>query len=207
METASEFALRQGLITSEQREAVSGLNGHSSAITKKYYVYLDRGSEISRAQALFELSSLPSASSPSLLLPPAGGLAAGPDVTASVDPLPVPLPLPLPTGAANVAEVPLQWTMREELKHKEWGTAHPCQAVNPKKVVWSDDELNYLRRWLEDQMRLFPDREQNTACWRALEDIMSCPEARAVFHRNHILSTGRLRSGFDHLMPREKKKM
>ena len=200
VETCAEWAMRKGMITSEERDAISGLNGHSSAITKKYYVFLDRGSEISQAQALFALPTLSSTDSPFSppTCPPRQPPASTNDVDApSIDPLPLPLQVetPFPTG----------WTMREDLRHKQWGASHPCQAANPKKVVWSDGELDYLRQWLEDQMQFFPDLEQNTACWRALEHINNCPQARSVFHRNHVLSTGRLRSGFDNLMPRIRK--
>ena len=199
VETCAEWAMRKGMITSEEREAISGLNGHSSAITKKYYVFLDRGSEISQAQALFSLPALSSTDSPFL---PSTCPPQQPASTNDIDALSTDL-LPLPLQLEAIA--PPGWAMREDLRHKQWGASHPCQAVNPKKVVWSDEELNYLRQWLEDQMRLFPDLEHNTACWRALEHINNCPQARAVFHRNHVLTTGRLRSGFDNLMPRMRK--
>ena len=220
VETAAEYALRRGALTSEEREAISGINGHSSVCVKRFYLLMNRCEEVEKGQALFRmLMPTPSESSqspsrsliPSMASSPLTSPSSPqPESIALEPPCPAPVrletdaelfPLPLPV----VDRVPATWRLQHNPQPIEWGARHPCQAKNPKKVPWSDDEREYLANWIHTQTTLHPDLEQNTAVWRCLQHINSSPDVWAIFHPNHVLTTGRLRSGFDSLAPRSRR--
>jgi hypothetical protein len=56
LETTAEHLYRQGHLSTEAKKSVEGINGHSSAVVKNYYLKLNRAEEVHHARALFETS-------------------------------------------------------------------------------------------------------------------------------------------------------
>ncbi|MDP3787819.1 MAG: hypothetical protein Q8Q60_00705, partial [Candidatus Chromulinivorax sp.] len=64
---------------------------------------------------------------------------------------------------------------------------------SPKKVKWSEEELDWMREWKRVNI-LGEDTEQEVA--RCLQAIRSNPKAHLIFHEHHVRDSGRLRSGY-----------
>ena len=72
-----------------------------------------------------------------------------------------------------------------------WGRLHPQYAADTQRIKWSDQEKNYIRRWLENA-------GQGSSQHRVkdlLNHIRKDEHARAIFHVNHIVDGTRLRHG------------
>jgi hypothetical protein len=86
---------------------------------------------------------------------------------------------------------------RPQLVHANWGTAHPCfHQNNPKRVKWSDEEIDYLSQWFNFNIKKYPNMTNPTS--KCLAAIKSDPNALPIFHSHHILNSARLRVGYDH---------
>jgi hypothetical protein len=57
LETTAEHLYRQGHLSTEAKKSVEGINGHSSAVVKNYYLKLNRAEEVHHARALFETTN------------------------------------------------------------------------------------------------------------------------------------------------------
>lgn len=112
--------------------------------------------------------------------------------------------VPLPAGDF---EIPRTWLLQEDLKGDVYGDLHPDKRLFAKKVSWSDDELDWIENWIANQLAVFADLEKPTAVWRCLQHLKLCPDARKIFHRNHVCTTLKLRSGFESLEKRTRERM
>lgn len=164
VETTFEKCSREGVITTTEREAVRNINGHSSATTERYYLKLDRCADAVNGRSAFE-KVLNNV-----------GLDYNP----------------------NRPDCESNWPAEETTDYRPWGTMHPSFNKVSKsmcqRAIWSDDELNYLGRWID---KFGTDNSCRVA--RCLHHIYQDESATPIFHQIHVLNSGRLRAGFDRL--------
>ena len=89
----------------------------------------------------------------------------------------------------------LQWPTHDNLKAANWGRAHPDFGKDAKKLKWSDSEIRYVVGWCENAVRLNPESKK-TVISKCLKAIYNDPEAIMIFHKHHVLNSGRLRGGY-----------
>ncbi len=99
-----------------------------------------------------------------------------------------------PVVPMSVETSPSTWRIQDQLRHADWGTAHPeFLKVKPRRVPWSTEEVNYIANWCENQIVDAPDRMAS----RCLAFILKDPMAIPIFHQHHILNSSRLRNGYN----------
>ncbi len=99
------------------------------------------------------------------------------------------------TYNANALNPMESWEISDELAYAPWGTKHPSfEKQTPKnmRVPWSDAEIRYIENWIKKEKILGGNRVAK--CLRA---IKADENAIPIFHANHTLNSGRLRTGFD----------
>ena len=92
-------------------------------------------------------------------------------------------------------KLPLKSLATRHTVIKDWGTNHPEYKSEKTRIKFSDDELFYMRNLYSKfnidnrSLKLF------TAAY-ALSAIKNDPNATAIFHERHVLTTDRLRTGY-----------
>ena len=93
-------------------------------------------------------------------------------------------PNPNPTGI-------IPWPADYLTHFEDWGTAHSCAKKVATRITWDDEEkrwiMNYLDKW---GAYLDPKVDKYK---QLLQAIIDDPEARPIFHRNHVSAYLRLR--------------
>ncbi len=179
VETFAESQYRDGLITLTERRAVESVNGHSSAVVEKHYLQLDRTADVFNSRTVIER-----------LIPHLNNSVNHSPLSTAIEEIPTPLPLPS------------TWLVRDNLKHVDWGTQHPCYTkVKPAKVPWSKEEIDYIEHW----SLLQPDDDMGKFASRCLEEIRKDPRAVPIFHKHHVFSASRMRNGLNALAARIEK--
>ena len=93
------------------------------------------------------------------------------------------------------------WLVQDQLHHLDWGTQHPDYLkVRPKRVCWTEEELDYIRTWCVNNNTVSVERLAS----RCLAFIHGDPLAVPIFHQHHILNSARLRNGYDAYVKRTK---
>jgi hypothetical protein len=88
--------------------------------------------------------------------------------------------------------------------HAEWGTAHPFFHSESERITWSDEEKRYLCKWFDYNLKAQPNTKNITS--KCLEAIKRDPNALEIFHKRHIVDSGRLRVGYDHYLRQKSKR-
>jgi hypothetical protein len=86
----------------------------------------------------------------------------------------------------------------KRLVHADWGTAHPFYLNDSDRVKWSEQEIAYISRWCDYNTKAQPNLYNITA--KCLEAIRRDPNALPIFHKRHIVDSGRLRVGYKHYL-------
>jgi hypothetical protein len=82
----------------------------------------------------------------------------------------------------------------DDFDYDVWGSLHPDGGKeNLKRARWTDEEVNYIGEKIAKLEKTSPHR----LIARCLAIIKADPDAKAIFHENHVLDSGRLRSGYD----------
>lgn len=91
------------------------------------------------------------------------------------------------------------WNFKDDLVHAPWGTNHPAyNKTTPKnmRVQWSNEEIEYIMKWIvQNKDTLAVNRVA-----KCLHHIEQDEQAYPVFHLNHVLTSARLRTGYDKAM-------
>lgn len=95
---------------------------------------------------------------------------------------PQPLP-PAPTWSPAPKPTPLNF-----------GTAHPDYGSKSKRAQWTADEIKYIADFCTKKLEENP--QCSTLVAQCRDRIMVDPDALPIFHVNHVLDSGRLRSGY-----------
>lgn len=104
----------------------------------------------------------------------------------------------------NELNVPLSKSNFESLP---WGTKH--QNINEKdkkQIKWSNEELEYLKKTASNLLKEDEEKYEKHLMKYCLQKIISDPEAVALFHPNHTLSTNHLKDGYEQLNRKSKKR-
>ena len=201
VETTMHDAKLKGTITHEEQQSVHAINGHSGKTTVDYYVMQDRTNEVTCARSAFEriCSRTPAVSADALFDD------AIPDVdfdAASCDDFTAPS-TPLHTSPQRVAPTVPQratmshvdrWSRSDALVAADWGTDHPDYGLPGRRAQWTREEVSYVGRYCEQKMLSNPDCSNVVA--ECLKTMLRDPVAVAIFHKIHVLDTGRLRNGY-----------
>mmetsp|Transcript_20277 Transcript_20277/g.33942 ORF Transcript_20277/g.33942 Transcript_20277/m.33942 type:complete len:580 (+) Transcript_20277:520-2259(+) len=232
----------QELITTEARNAVQTINGHSGQVTKDFYIKKARAEEVKLTRDAF--SAIPNddpaagvdgsllmdnwmdewietepAAVP-LPLPPSAPLPQAPAVTpltpnasaaahyratllastsasdppVTVSPAVLAMTQTPPTATASYhAALLAQWNPASSLKAADWGNARDDYGRQISRADWTDAEVLYIGEWVEDFRKQHPHYVNVAA--KLLEHIRKDPAAVPIFHANHVLDSGRLRTG------------
>ena len=78
------------------------------------------------------------------------------------------------------------------------GSKHPCinMPSSQKRAQWTNEEINFVGWWCTETLAINP-LLANKIVSQCLNFIMSNKEARSIFHPIHVLSSGRLKYGYD----------
>jgi hypothetical protein len=187
----------EGKIDARQRKAVSNINGHSSATVDKYYMKRSRKHDVEHGKKMFEVLSAnkpfmndrydsnQTQSSDNDDNDIYDRYNSNQDESSDNDPI---IKWDFGSSANNQ---PLTGKKKFIENNNMWGRLHPQYAADTQRIKWSDQEKNYIRRWLENA-------GQGSSQHRVkdlLDHIRKDEHARAIFHVNHIVDGTRLRHG------------
>jgi hypothetical protein len=69
-------------------------------------------------------------------------------------------------------------------------------ATAQSRVRWTDDEISFVGQWCSETLARNPENQNNIVA-RCLAYIRAHEDIAAIFHPNHILSSGRLKHGLE----------
>lgn len=163
VETEMDKMYKQGKISNEERLAVQTINGHTSAVTKDYYICEDRKMDVFHARNAF--NALHDTIS---------------DLDDDTQSTPSDSSSAHKHSEANVAA--------------DFGTEHPdYHLATAKRVRWTREEVLYIGKWCDQQFAINPNITNIVAKCRNY--ILKDPAALPIFHKIHVLDSGRLRNG------------
>jgi len=165
IETEAEDKFQKQLISKEERQSIMNINGHTSQIVQDYYIKRDRHQDVQNARNA--IAQITNQSDEQNII--------SEDYDYDFD-----------------FDIDYENGSIEKHTQSEWGSCHPNQNPNAKRVQWSEDELNYLKM-LRNEKKLI----KSAHCLKA---IMNDPACYKIFHVNHIMNSGRLRNGIDNLL-------
>ena len=182
VETTTEKLAKAGAISEAQRDAVSNINGHTSQVTKDFYLMMDRNADVCRAREALD-TVMP-------MTTPLRDLIHSPSAPAKDSMLRLESP---PTWTGHTQDI---------LRVADWGTEHPDYEKRTvkgnnavKRAVWTDEEIEYIAEYCTQKLRTNPDAKSIIVkC--CFQHIQRDPDALPIFHRNHVLDSSRLRSGY-----------
>lgn len=220
VETTMNEAHLKGDITHEEQQSVHAINGHSGKTTADYYILCDRTNEVTSARNAFERISRPAARRPDEDF---GGSAT--DDSAGSTPLATPLGTPSSAPLNSPQQTPARsstpfgtpatpairpfstpqsstprpilspsWPQRDALVAADWGTAHPDYGQEGKRACWTDEEVRYIGNYCDAKLARNPGCSNIVA--DCLKHMHSDPAAISIFHKIHVLDSGRLRNGY-----------
>ena len=91
--------------------------------------------------------------------------------------------------------LPLESLASRHTVIKDWGTNHPEYKSEKTRIKFSDDELFYMRN-LYSKFNIDNRSLKLFSAAYALSAIKNDPNATAIFHERHVLTTDRLRTGY-----------
>lgn len=214
VETTMHKRFQKGEISEAQRTAVQNINGHSSNVTKDFYLLEDRVADVHAARAAFQLEM--DENIDRMADEMTAEDVVSPQNLASSQwalfdtPLGSPLPAwshfapatPLSSPPAGFTPAPLQWSPAPQRPAEyratpavpQWGTQHPDYKSTKSTAQWTLDEKNFVGGWCTKFSTQFPDNHNAVA--QCLKHIQTRPELVAIFHEHHTLNSTRLRAGW-----------
>ena len=197
VETEMSGAHDRGEISTTERTALMNLNGHSSAITKDYYVRRDRQKDVQHAVSAF---SVLSASPENYDYDDEGdendeNEEVTPTLSAKkrnhffAD-----------DGNDESDEVisPTRSVKQRNQLFADYEVNAPQNILNKTqtRVKWSTAEITFVGEWCLRTLSRNPANQNNIVA-RCLEHIRSDLQIAEIFHPNHIVSSGRLKHGLE----------
>ena len=203
VETEIDALHESGKINQVQRTAISNVNGHSSAITKRYYVKKNRRQDAKDATYAFNMLDAN--------YDPCSNTKKRKENDIENSNLVPADSLHTPEFVTTFKQTPQSFTATAE--RVKWGEAEinfattpfsnqyvdkasALEPVIPKRVKWSEAEINFVGTWCEKALRDNPRNTTNLVA-RCLHYIRSDKTISAIFHPNHVLNSGRLKHGLD----------
>ena len=159
------------------RQAVHGINGHSSVITRLHYDFDDREADVVGARKVIDI--LDERFSPT----PAGMASLSPERTTSGSALPKVYASPSTYSSLAVN--------RPKFTSISWGRMHPDGEKRRSRAVWTEFEIAYIGQFA----RTYEGHSSNLIA-QCLRKAFEDQYAHAIFHSLHTLDSGRLRHGY-----------
>ena len=199
---SSSFHCISGIITPEQRRAISNVSGHGPGTAEKYYVLRDRTADARNAASVFE--KIPSPEEVRVFRPVAlamdsstqgEGARRGEGETRNF------MVLPPVRKAAQVASLSEGDSEFKEVEvsldddYANWGTEHPSYGSAKLKIPWSKAELNHLGKLVKETLASDPDIKGRIYSF-CLKKLRRDPAALPIYHKNHVLNSDRLKTGY-----------
>ena len=207
METTADQYEKAGMITHEQRLAVSSINTHSSRITQDYYVRSDIDKDVHLARLAMSPLLSPEESrgfastqgqfdaSVGLFLPsPLGNIPSSTQgqFESPVGPFaPSPVCSHFPPPCRDLVMPVLGWG----IKHPDYQKFSAKSGKPVTRAEWSPAELEYMGRWYHDFRQENPDLQRMSSIF--LSHLKKDKAAIGIFHTIHTLDSKRIRYGFD----------
>lgn len=205
VETEMHRRYKNGEINDTQRTAVQNINGHSSDITRDYYLLEDRVADVYAAKSAFEATMGEN-------IQRLADEMCTEDATTPQSPACTQWPLvdsppfsPLSTWSQSTPQPftpsPLKWppsqyaaAPRSAATAPDWGTLHPDYKSGKTTARWTVEEKSVLGSWCTAFLETHTDNNNFLA--QCLKHIQSRPELVAIFHPIHTLDSARLRTGW-----------
>ena len=207
METTVDQFEKAGMITHEQRLAVSSINTHSSRITQDYYVRSDIDKDVHLARLAMSPLQSPDESrdlastqgqfhaSVGHFLPSSLGNFSSSIQSQFESPVgpfaPSPVCSQFPPPCRDLVMPVLGWG----IKHPDYQKFSAKSGKPVTRAEWSPAELEYMGRWYHDFRHENPDLQRMSSIF--LSHLKKDKAAIAIFHTIHTLDSKRIRYGFD----------
>ena len=182
VETAMARMVEQNKLSSAHKDAVHSINGHSGEVAHNYYIMRNFDRAVATSNEAFQILHDENVSGQIGNQNEVLALQVDEDLQEFINDLDGDL-FPQPASSRQWgSDHPEGSIMREPS-----GVSRPCN-----KYIWSDEELNYMKSWAENNTNELQNR-----CARCLKYIMNDPSAIPIFHPHHIVNSARLQAGFD----------
>ncbi len=203
VETEMHKLQLRGVITAEERASVMNINGHSSQVTKDYYLREDRLGDIRNGcEAFKKLAATPCRPSRSTAVTcedPFECAIVG-DERIEYDFIECDN-VDYCASSNNISTLSFEEEFDLNTDFSEpavvvFGEKHPNQNRDAQRVAWSDAEVKIIGGWCKTSLKLHPDWK-STIVARCLNFINSNSDARQYFHPRHVEDSARLRHGYE----------
>lgn len=203
VETEMHKAHLRGVITAEERASVMNINGHSSQVTKDYYLREDRVLDVFNGCAAFQKlaasSPQPSRNTVVACDDPIEYSVIG-DNRIEYDFLECDTSDDL-ASSNNISDLSFEEEFGLNTDFFQpavviFGEKHPNQNSDAQRVAWSDAEVKIIGGWCKTSLRLHPEWKGNIVA-RCLSFINGSDDARPYFHPRHVEDSARLRHGYE----------
>lgn len=183
VETASEKLKNRGLISGEDRVAISNVNGHSGRTAMDYYVQQNRITDARLSNNVFQQIIGVDSNYMNHNEDVAGFVGDHPDFIVSNEVADFSY-----NGNTSVAT---------ESSGTEWGSAHPNFGQRVGRARWTEIEISAVGNWCATKIRETPAlRKQIVKHCFEYFTTNGRSSVEAIFHPLHIESATRLRHGF-----------
>jgi hypothetical protein len=180
LETEMSTLYDNGMITTEERNAIMKLNGHSSAVTEDFYIRRDRAADVTHAVNAFKCITSPKQG---VKLKFSESCVEHDEIHDSM-------------GFES-------WSYTSDFDARLGATLKSNQieesipiAQSPHRVKWTKDEIIFVGEWCAKTLLENPINHNNIVA-RCLEHIRNNQDALQIFHPNHILNSGRLKHALE----------
>jgi hypothetical protein len=170
VETQAKHLFEEGKISASTKTAISNINGHSSATVEAYYLLNDRINDVHNSRPLFdEITN-----------------ELNMDKSEFDD------------GSESFEAPQSNWAIHANLQYDDWGANHPDYLKDTKRAKWTDREIKFIGDWCSHIITNNPESRTRiiSLCWKHITYGEGKRAALPIFHKSHILDSGRLRHGF-----------
>ena len=210
VETEVNELRQEGKISQVERESIMNVNGHSSQIVTDYYVRQDREKDVGNAFNVFDVMNDSIATFSPLADRAEQSKKRNNEMTEND--FQIHLKRRSVQAETSVLASPVT-TILDQTEHTTTietddvlattSNIHTSQdavdkmsSPNPMRVKWTEQEIDYVGKWCTKTLRDNPSNSNNIVA-RCLTHIRNEPAALRLFHKNHILNSGRLRHGYE----------
>ncbi len=162
------------MIDQRAKDACDNVNGHTSAVAKRYYLLKSREEDALQSQLIGNVIALPGSQEAALL------------------------PSRIQNGSLIASSIsnPNNHPLSEAWLSKDWGTAHSCYGSNRSRATWDPAELNYIRH----EVSTLQIAKGKGIVPALLQRIQEDENAIPIFLLRHIRDAGRLSHGYKQML-------